>query len=1414
MAESADHEVIDLNGLKKLKEDIDRNIQAASKGKGKKLIIFIGPTRSGKSTTIAILQNKRIVEKTEIIIVEINGEEFDEKKIVYDVKDADSGIGHERFKAFTDTMKFFPTTSSEYILVDGAGLFDTNGTIAEIAHKTAFDYILKHSESIKPVIVLNFEELSGTGNTFKSTLKIAASIFNNDNQKFEESLMVCLTHAGKASDEDIKARLLEMFKASRSNLLGKTLGWTKSGNERFQNIRNPCSHEGDKLWEVIHSIKPLPSNEIQFKLDDHTETSFLRSMDRIKNQMIIWIENKEFNPIIETINVLSELNTHIPDLIGTYFTFAIDKITTLILNEHESAKQSFEMILKHKVCEDSSLEKLNQFFVLVQCSKNFRNLQFVNSKELNTVDGFENWLLTGLKNLESILQSYKNSNLQSINWDLIHSILNVLSFLSKLPCEAIIQIYDNNCIEISTFLQEKAKDIQNSFTDIKFLLDTDNICKLSQIVCCLEKSKVITKHVRNINIENLINEFKVKFSSLLQQSQEELTYNLQNLNSIHDLSDTKSIFQVNKLISERYELYECFGENLCKEALTIVVQLVETEITGYLENMVNSTNERASNLKFYSKINELIKLTNNPKFIKMLMPSMNASKAFIKEISHEIQNTISDITPDNISQKIKKAANLLKKLKKLMLFDDINSTNFVLKKYNNAKELITYRIDNLISSLDKYWGLKSFCKFNELMVHVKQLEDNFVFTKIEYKDKNVYESQRTKCIEDISNYCKVLEGLPDNKLDPKNVNESLILLQNYKTQLPEFTVEIRQLIQTTEDKLILKIQSVIQTKITLINQNKGIKVKTTTTTNKGKNKSYNNNSDDKAIDIIIDALNFLLDCNNCSILKERLSNNYYDQAKYSIQDTLDDIEFNFNNLLNNHEFVQAKEHYELFRKYCRLQKYFPDINSCCRNLKINLNKESTQIIKNIDSMLEKNHFRKVYKAYQQSMDQSDKQKIIEQISDYLNDCFPKKIQLCKDFQPIDTNKLDDGVVEVTNGNIEIIENEINQMKVFTQYLSMDKSIEKLLQDYENKLKSLFYDSFNNKITSIENNYKNYYISICNCMCEKLNQTISKITTVLLIPKSSDLVRKINGLKNKYESMLYNDLYDCLGKGKIEEFKKIWEASNMTPKKVFNQETDEILEKVKKIIEDFYDKKLLEFKDSSKISDLENTIHLVQRIHNFPESILTKLNTKLASLKTSNEKTKTKFLSLLKKNNFKEIADSFAKCMYSDKLLFDELVRFSQEYFDQQIEIVKRNFNENNYSNFNDDLRAICDCKEKIGKYLNLTQFDQLMHVLSSDFSNLVKRITRFAKNEEIPQLTSSFEVFIKLYSNMQSIDSVQTYKRECIKVIQGHYEGLFNTKILLLRDSAKSRIFNVKSAFSCNLDFQKSAFGEIFVLIG
>ena len=39
-------------------------------------------------------------------------------------------------------------------------------------------------------------------------------------------------------------------------------------------------------------------------------------------------------------------------------------------------------------------------------------------------------------------------------------------------------------------------------------------------------------------------------------------------------------------------------------------------------------------------------------------------------------------------------------------------------------------------------------------------------------------------------------------------------------------------------------------------------------------------------------------------------------------------------------------------------------------------------------------------------------------------------------------------------------------------------------------------------------------------------------------------------------------------------------------------------------------------------------------------------------------------------------------------------------------------------------------------------------------------------------------------------------------------------KILLLRDSAKSRIFNVKSAFSCNLDFQKSAFGEIFVLIG
>ena len=235
--------IIDLAGIQQLKDAIDENIKAAQKGYGKKLVVVIGATRAGKSTLIELLKGTNIVRKVKIVEIEIDGEVYKEEKAVFAVKGSDdSGIGHQRYIACTDTMKFYSVGEHLYIIVDTAGLFDTNGPILEIAHKAAFDYILKHAESIKPIVLINFEEFSGSGSAIKSLAKTVSSIFNNDPKKLDESLTICLTHIENVNSQEISTRFLEMWKASQSSLLSKAINWLRHKNPKIQFIKDPCSY--------------------------------------------------------------------------------------------------------------------------------------------------------------------------------------------------------------------------------------------------------------------------------------------------------------------------------------------------------------------------------------------------------------------------------------------------------------------------------------------------------------------------------------------------------------------------------------------------------------------------------------------------------------------------------------------------------------------------------------------------------------------------------------------------------------------------------------------------------------------------------------------------------------------------------------------------------------------------------------------------------------------------------------------------------------------------------------------------------------------------------------------------------------------------------------------------------------------
>ena len=1162
-----------------------------------------------------------------------------------------------------------------------------------------------------------------------------------------------------------------MFKASQSPLVGKAFNWLNENNPKIQLIKNPCSFDEEELWKVIDAAVPLVPNEIEYMLEENSNNIFERSMEKLKNEMILWIDNRDFEPILSTITILDSLNNHIPDLVGSCLEYAIDKITSTILKEHENAKSTIGIILSRKACSHVEVKSLENFFTLIDCSKNFRNLEL--SQKLDDVENFENWLIEALQNFESMIQLDEKTNFTELNWaQIVSPTLEILLCLSQLKCAAIKQMYDQNCGEITKYLQNISKGLKKAFQDITFLLDIRNIIRLSVTLNCLRESSVIIQHMKNnFDQTNEINQLQVKFTNIIKQSHQDLQEKLHKIGSseLSDLdnilNEIREIFDANKLVSERYELFNYFGEDQCKQCFEIVNQSLEESINEYLEHLkrytasMNSDQTNINNLKLYSKIcNELIKLSNNTKFAKMLTPSFSSSKTYIKNLCKKLQQAISPVEKDNHSINIMQAANILNKLHKLMLFDEMNSNTYVSKKYEHSKQLVFSKSDSLIDSLDYYWKLNSFGKFNEMICHIRSLDK--VFLKIGYgKGTSVYETQKNTYIDKISTCCETFSKT--DQIDEKFINYSLMLLNEFKNELLEFTFDIQQLITKTESNIISKIENLIREKLDLLNKH-GV-------TDISKSTEQPNH-----LENIRDALNFLYSCKSSTILQDKLSKqNYYDEGKTPIQNTLTEIQLKFDSHVNNFEFVKAREFYVLFLKYSKLgSTHFPSIFQQCAELRNKLNTE-TNAIKEIETILGNKGFRKIKGFYQNISEDCNKRKVIDQIIDFLHEYFTKLLSNCNSFEPVTTRSEFD-FVEVTSESME----EVKQIALFKTQLNVDESIDNVIAQFEVQLQEKFIEIFTNSLADTEEHYKKYYVSTCNCIRINLEKSYAKINSCIDISKL-DIVAKLSALKHKYEKKLLLDLKNALTNDNMVQFTEIWRASNKIPKRSFS-ESDEILEQVEKEIERYYNDKI-QSSNSVSVLELEKTIEKLQSIVKFPENILNQLKTKLSDSTSKLATLKERFNQLLKSNDYDKSRDSLTEHKNSNNQLFEELVRSAQEHFDQHIKIVKLKYKGGDY--FDDDLRCVYDCRDKIGHELNLNKFDELIKELSSNFTALVRVICTLIENQEILHCTTKFELFLKLIKSIRSVKSVQN-KLDCVERIHNYYSALYN-KLLDARQHAK-----------------------------
>ncbi|MCB1106729.1 MAG: 50S ribosome-binding GTPase [Chlamydiia bacterium] len=177
-----------------LRKCIEEGNFQAKKAKGKEVILFIGNTGAGKSTTINYLCGCTL----EMVSPENLGIEdaIDNLVIVKGVKKEVMPIGHTRqSKTFMPQIEEDQETHNTYM--DCPGFFDNRGVEINIANSINIKNSIQESKTIKVVILINYHSLKAErGRGLTEMLRVAYNLFGGEQNLLnaKESLLLGVTN--------------------------------------------------------------------------------------------------------------------------------------------------------------------------------------------------------------------------------------------------------------------------------------------------------------------------------------------------------------------------------------------------------------------------------------------------------------------------------------------------------------------------------------------------------------------------------------------------------------------------------------------------------------------------------------------------------------------------------------------------------------------------------------------------------------------------------------------------------------------------------------------------------------------------------------------------------------------------------------------------------------------------------------------------------------------------------------------------------------------------------------------------------------------------------------------------------------------------------------------------------------------
>jgi hypothetical protein len=313
--------------VKELVERVNDDQAALDKIANKDMILFVGTTNAGKTTTICFLSEKPLRVKQESMI-DPEGEEILGEEVIDTIdEDEEFKIGHT-CDSTTASIHVCALPDSKTVLADSCGFQDTQGSTVDIANAVVLRNAMGLCSSLRPVVVVDFNIISvDKGVPFAQLLGLLLRFFSPI-QQFLPSMTFIFTHGAPDMTHDQIMRALSRLsnathvkrEADMKAIVDHLYGYVKRETNRCilrsGDIAAPSpahvSSRRQDLRELIQSAAPIRKEAISAlgcPISNEAQTSLREKCQEIKASIFYHLSVSQYSSILtplEQLRVLTE----------------------------------------------------------------------------------------------------------------------------------------------------------------------------------------------------------------------------------------------------------------------------------------------------------------------------------------------------------------------------------------------------------------------------------------------------------------------------------------------------------------------------------------------------------------------------------------------------------------------------------------------------------------------------------------------------------------------------------------------------------------------------------------------------------------------------------------------------------------------------------------------------------------------------------------------------------------------------------------------------------------------------------------------------------------------------------------------------------------------------------------------------